>query len=214
MERIEHTTPGNELVEIVHAQRPEILLSVSIAQPLCGDVAVVKLRGQMGDEDIVLRWEAGPYRDIEPTIIDAAWQLGAMDLRRLVFAPLANVNDFMQAGHGITNEFSGCPYHLPDGAGLTSIDDVQKGIRAKTFDETENTDLCALAAKHGRVSWMFKPMAGNEGHALFAHWRKQVPNVDADGWRREPSRIVRLPFDIPGPGQCTEALYRFTNERR
>lgn len=71
-----------------------------------------------------------------------------------------------------------------------------------------------MAAKHGRVNWTFKPMGGNEGHKLFAHWREQVPNVDADGWRREPSRIVRLPFDIPGPGQCAEALYRFTSERR
>lgn len=207
-------TSSSELVEIIQDRRPGVLLSVSIGQPLYGDIAVVKLRWQMNDAEIVCRWQAGSCADIEPTIIDAAWQLGAMDLRRLVFAPLANVNDFMQAGHGITNEFSGCPYHLPDGEGLTSIDDVQKSIRAKTFDETQNTDLCVLAAKHGRVNWTFKPMAGNGGHALFAHWRKQVPNVDPDGWRREPSRIVRLPFDIPGPGQCTEALYQFVSERR
>jgi hypothetical protein len=214
MKQVGRDTPDNELVEIIRTQRPDILLSVSIAQPRSGDVAVVKLRGQMGEADILVRWPAGPPDEVEPVIVDAAWQLGAMDLRRLVFPPLAHVNDFMQAGHGITNEFSGCPYHLPDGEGLTNIADVQTNIRAKTFDETENVDLCVLAAKHGRVSWLFQPMADNEGHTLFAHWRKQVPNVDPDGWRRGPSQIVRLPFDIPGHGQCTEALYRFTNERR
>jgi len=129
-----------------------------------------------------------------------------MDLRRLVFPPLANVNDFMQAGHGITNEFSGCPYHLPDGDNLTCIDDVQKSIRAKSFDEVENADLCVLAAKHGRVNWTFKPMADNENHNLFTHWRKQVPNVDPDGWRRERAGSFDFPSTFPGMGNAQSPL--------
>lgn len=200
---------NNELIQIIEDHRPEILLSVSISQPLAGDVSVVKLRGLPGDEDIVMRWKVGPYTDVEPTIIDAAWQLGAMDLRRLIFPPLPNVNDFMEVGHGITNEFSGSPYHLPDGEGMTSIDDVEKSIQVKTFDETVNTDLCVRAARHGRANWLFKPLAGNEEHKFFIHWCKQVSNVDADGRRREPSQIVRLPMDVPGPGHYAEALYRF-----
>lgn len=142
MEQVEHSTPGNELVEIIQDRRPKILMSVSIAQPISGGVAVVKLRGQMGEEDILVRWQAGPPDEVEPVVVDAAWQLGAMDLRRLVFAPLANVNDFMQAGNGITNEFSGCPYHLPNGEGLTSIEDVQTSIRARPSTKSK-TWTCA-----------------------------------------------------------------------
>ena len=214
-------TSTNELVEIIQRHRPETLVIVSLDQAIDHEDMVIHLGGfgqwsgtvpddavtvQTGiDTEILLRWRAGLVADTEPMIIGAAWQLGAMDLHRLVCGPLANMNDVMQPGNRITDAFSARRYHLP-----FSMGDVK--ITPRLFDETPNRDLCEHAARYGRIHWTFNPMAGNQQHYLWDSWLTLVPNIDPDGWRRRPSGIARLPLDVPVVGQYAETTYKFVDD--
>lgn len=95
------------------------------------------------DTTIMLQPLDAALRDAE--VLRAAWALGAWDVARFEHSPLAAGADPHDSRYGITVSFGRSPY-------LIMGDPLSVGAEG-------DDALIDRAAKHGRIDWMFRPLA-------------------------------------------------------
>ena len=96
------------------------------------------------DTSVELQRELVSPAEIEDAVLGAAWHLGAWDVARTEYAPLAPNEDWRDAKHGINSSFGRNDYTI---AGQALV----------TGDQAADA-TCDLAARNGHVTWRFVPL--------------------------------------------------------
>jgi hypothetical protein len=121
---------------------------------------------------IVLPCNGDCLKDFEQQILNDAWQLGALDVRRLIKSALVDPDQAYQVAHGITAIFNKKSLYEVAGSDLIKVDSFD-------YDELEQINL---AANFGYISWLYKPTVGCDP-AFRDYWVKKF-NLDANGYRK------------------------------
>ena len=125
---------------------------------------------------------------IEQSLLDAAWQLGAWDLERLVRRPWwrlgASASEAL-AGHRAFGDY-------PD------VDAAEPGVVMEAPDRDE---LLRMAAYRGYVRWLFRPRKGG----LWQQVDDEDSTLDSGGGRALPCPVMPYPLET---GRGGRAVYR------
>ncbi|MDX3905240.1 MAG: diguanylate cyclase [Pigmentiphaga sp.] len=126
--------------------------------------------------------------EIEQSLLDAAWQLGAWDLERQVGRPwwrLGAPASEALAGHRAFGDY-------PD------ADDGEPGVVMEAPDRDE---LMRMAAHKGYVRWLFRPRKGG----LWGEVADEDSTLDSAGGRALPCPFAPYPLETARAGR---AVYR------
>ena len=96
--------------------------------------------------DTLLIWRPANIRAADEIIVDAAWRLGAWDVRRIWCAPLGANADPFATHHGLIRLF--------DPSGAHAVRDDPMSFRG---DQIDVKALVETASRDGWVSWRFRP---------------------------------------------------------
>lgn len=132
------------------------------------------------------RWTR--FDDIEASVLDAAWQLGAWDIERRDRRGCNTIGASEQEALECRQAFGDNPFMPGDEEHLVS-------------EAPDRGDMMALAARKGYVRWQFRPVRDGV-------WRPVAEDdtLAADGSREPPCPLS--PRELTEP-ECAPVVYRF-----
>lgn len=137
--------------------------------------------------DSTLSLGRGSASEIEAEILSAAWALGAWDVRRMEYAPLADPAEWSATRHGVGRNFGVGGYVImgqPLAMGESSTEAAQR------------------AARDGYVLWQFVPLALCSP-IMQARWRDKDRTLDAATCTRGARHIA--PWSLYGKQEIGHA---------
>lgn len=131
---------------------------------------------------------AGDIESVERALLDAAWQLGAWDLERVVKRPwwrLGAPASEALAGHRAFGDYP----------------DANDGDPGVVMEAPDRDELMRAAARRGYVRWLFRPRKSG----LWQRLQDEDSTLDMSGGRALPCPVLPYPLET---GRAGRAVYR------
>lgn len=132
------------------------------------------------------RWAS--FDELEGALVDAAWQLGAWDVERLVQRPWRRLGAPASEALACHRAFGAYP-DAPDEEGVV-------------MDAPDRDDLLELAARRGYVRWLFRPRKAG----LWQSLDDEDATLGPGGGRALPCPVPRRAFDGRMPSRVVYRL--------
>ncbi|QJR16744.1 diguanylate cyclase [Usitatibacter palustris] len=137
------------------------------------------------------RWDR--FEQLESSILDVAWELGAWDLARTEALPYVRPGATATEAIACQGAFAAQP----------PLIDGQPAVVAEVPDAG---DLVEAAARSGYVSWLFRPVHGG----LWADLAEDL-TLEEGGYRNPPCPLLSAPTR---PGRSRRVVYQFGRSDR
>jgi len=135
------------------------------------------------------RWDC--FEMLDSAMLEAAWQLGAWDVERLVQRPCSRLGADSSEALACRRAFADYP-------------DVETSDEAVVIEAPDRDELLELAAKKGYIRWMFRPRKGGIWQTL----NDEDSTVAPEGGRALPCPVGPLPYDGASPSRLVYRLGR------
>jgi hypothetical protein len=135
------------------------------------------------------RWDS--FEALDCAMLEAAWQLGAWDVERLVERPCSRLGADASEALACRRAFADYP-------------DVEVSEDNVVMDAPDRDELLELAARKGYVRWMFRPRKGG----IWQSVNDEDSTVAPEGGRSLPCPVGPLPYDVQRPGRLIYRLGR------
>lgn len=136
------------------------------------------------------RWHS--FEVLDYAMLEAAWQLGAWDVERLVQRPCSRLGADASEALACRRAFADYP-------------DVESAEEVIVMDAPDRDELLDLAARKGYIRWMFRPRKGGIWQCL----NDEDSTVEApEGGRPLPCPVGPLPYDRDRPSRMVYRLGR------
>jgi hypothetical protein len=135
------------------------------------------------------RWDC--FEMLDSAMLEAAWQLGAWDVERLVQRPCSRLGADASEALACRRAFAVYP-------------DVESSEEAVVMEAPDRDELLDLAARKGYIRWMFRPRKGGIWETL----NDEDSTVAPEGGRALPCPVGPQPYDAKRPGRMVYRLGR------